>query len=168
MVAVAFSALVMLALVSVVFHWAMRVRLMKMDSSRDRIEWLSFRSGDDVLKTYEDLFPRSVLPRFCRFAFWTGIVSGVVGLCAMVILKGERLHFPRPIIPAMFVSFKVVLVVLCAVARLVVAWRVILPLALLQFVGVGVEFPLTKRLVIAHPNWRSTCSSLAGQCSFLL
>ena len=87
MVAVAFSVLVLLALISIAFHWAMRVRLMKMDSSRDRIEWLSFRGGDDVLKTYEDLFPRSVLPRFCRLVFWTGIVSGVVGLCAMFILK---------------------------------------------------------------------------------
>jgi hypothetical protein len=87
MVAVAFSALVVLALVSIVSHWAMRVRLMKVDSSRNRIEWLSFRTGDDVLKTYEDLFPRSVLPRFCRLAFWTGIASGVVALCAVVILK---------------------------------------------------------------------------------
>ena len=87
MVAVAFSALVMLALISIVFHWTMRVRLMKVDSSRNRIEWLSFSGGDDVLQTYEALFPRSVLPRFCRFVFWAGIVSGVVGLCAMVILK---------------------------------------------------------------------------------
>ncbi|MBI3478692.1 MAG: hypothetical protein HY010_23435 [Acidobacteria bacterium] len=87
MVAFAFSALVMLAIVSIVFHWAMRVQLMKGDSSRNRIEWLSFRGGNDVLQTYEALFPRSVLPRFCRLVFWTGIVSGVVGLCAMVILK---------------------------------------------------------------------------------
>jgi hypothetical protein len=87
MVAVAFSAFVMLGLVSIVFHWYMRVRLMKMDSSRDRIEWLSFRGGDDVLATYEGLFPRSVLPRFCRFVFWTCIVFGVVGACAMAILK---------------------------------------------------------------------------------
>jgi hypothetical protein len=87
MVAVGFSVLVLLALISIVFHWAMRARLMKMDSSRDRIEWLSFRGGDDVLQTYEALFPRSVLPRFCRLVFWTGIAFGVIGLCAMVILK---------------------------------------------------------------------------------
>ena len=87
MVAVAFSALVTLALVSIVFHWYIRVRLMKMDSSRDRIEWLGFPSGDDALAAYEALFPRSLLPRFCRFVFWTCIVSGVVGVCAMVVLK---------------------------------------------------------------------------------
>jgi uncharacterized membrane protein YciS (DUF1049 family) len=44
MVAVVFSALVIMALVSGAFYWVMRIRLMRMDSARDRIEWLSFRS----------------------------------------------------------------------------------------------------------------------------
>ena len=87
MVAIAFYAMVILGLVSMVAHWTMRVRLMRMDSSRDRIEWLSFRGGDDVLNTYESLFPRSVLPRFCRFVFWTAIVIAAVGLCTIVILQ---------------------------------------------------------------------------------
>jgi hypothetical protein len=60
---------------------------MRLDSTRDRIEWLSFRGGDDVLNTYEDLFPQSVLPRLCRLVFWTVIAIGAVGLCATVILK---------------------------------------------------------------------------------
>jgi hypothetical protein len=34
---------------------------------------------DDVLNTYEALFPRSVLPRFCRFVFWAAIVVAAVG-----------------------------------------------------------------------------------------
>jgi hypothetical protein len=87
MVAVAFSAMVILTLLSIVVHWTMRVRLMRLDSARDRIEWLSFRGGDDVLNTYEAVFPRSVLPRFCRFVFWTAIVFAAVGLCAIAILK---------------------------------------------------------------------------------
>ena len=57
MVAIAFSAMVILGLVSTVMHWTMRIRLMRLDSNRDRIEWLSFRGGDDVLNTYEALFP---------------------------------------------------------------------------------------------------------------
>ena len=65
MVGVAFLALVILALVNIAFWWVMRIRLMRMDSARDRIEWLSFRSGDDVLDTYAALFPHSVLPRYC-------------------------------------------------------------------------------------------------------
>jgi hypothetical protein len=69
------------------FHLVMRIRLMKMDSAQDRIEWLSLRGGDEVLDTYETLFPRSMLPRFCRFAFWTVIVCGAVGLCALLMLK---------------------------------------------------------------------------------
>ena len=82
-----FSALVILALVSGAFYFAMRIRLMRVDTARDRIEWLSLRSSDDVLDTYEALFPRSVLPRFCRFVFWTVIVIGAVGLCGTILLK---------------------------------------------------------------------------------
>jgi hypothetical protein len=89
MVAIAFSAMVILALVSTVVHWTMRIRLMRLDSTRDRIEWLSFRGGDDVLNTYEALFPRSMMPRFCRFVFWTVIVIATVVLCAIVILKAS-------------------------------------------------------------------------------
>jgi hypothetical protein len=48
MFAIAFSAMVILALVSIVVHWTMRVRLMRLDSTKDRIEWLSFHGGDDV------------------------------------------------------------------------------------------------------------------------
>ncbi len=87
MVTVAFLALVMLALLNIAFWSVMRIRLMRMDSARDRIEWLSFRSGDDVLDTYAALFPHSVLPRSCRLVFWTAIVISAVGLCAVVILK---------------------------------------------------------------------------------
>lgn len=87
MFAIAFSAMVILALVSIVVHWTMRIRLMRLDSTKDRIEWLSFHRGDDVLNTYEALFPRSVLPRFCRLVFWAAIVIAAVGLCAVVVLK---------------------------------------------------------------------------------
>jgi hypothetical protein len=87
MVAVAFLALVILALVNIAFWWVMRIRLMRMDSARDRIEWLSFRTGDDVLDTYAALFPHSVLPRYCRFVFWTVIVFAATVLCAMTMLK---------------------------------------------------------------------------------
>jgi hypothetical protein len=87
MVAIAFSTLLGLALVNIGFWWVMRVRLMRMDSARDRIEWLSFRTGDDVLDTYAALFPRSVLPRYCRLSFWTAVVSGAVALCVITILK---------------------------------------------------------------------------------
>jgi hypothetical protein len=87
MVAIAFLALVILALVNIAFWWVMRIRLMRVDSARDRIEWLSFRSGDNVLDRYAALFPRSVLPRYCRFAFWAVIVSAAIVLCAMTLLK---------------------------------------------------------------------------------
>jgi Na+/H+ antiporter NhaC len=87
MVGVVFLALVILALVNIVFWWVMRIRLMRKDSARHRIEWLSFHSGDDVLDTYAALFPHSVLPGYCRFAFWTVLVSAAIVLCAMTMLK---------------------------------------------------------------------------------
>jgi hypothetical protein len=87
MIAVAFSALVIVALISIAFYWTPRIHLIRMDSARDRIEWLSFRSGDAVLNTYEALFPRSILPRFCRLSFWTLIVCVAAGLSTMAVLK---------------------------------------------------------------------------------
>jgi len=84
---VVFLTMVILALVSGAFYFAMRIRLMKVDSSRDRIEWLSFRSSDAVLDTYAALFPGSVLPRFCRFVFWMVIGICAVGLCGAIALK---------------------------------------------------------------------------------
>jgi hypothetical protein len=87
MFAAAFSILVMMVLVTGAFYLVMRIRLMRMDSARDRIEWLSLRGGDEVLDTYEALFPRSVLPRFCRFVFWAFITVVAVGLCTILILK---------------------------------------------------------------------------------
>jgi len=82
-----FSVLVILALVSGAFYFAMRIRLIRVDTARDRIEWLSFRSSDDVLAAYATLFPRSLLPRFCRFVFWMVIVIGAIGLCATITLR---------------------------------------------------------------------------------
>jgi len=89
MVAIVFYALLILGLLSMAAHWTMRLRLMRLDSSRDRIEWLSFRGGDDVLNTYEALFPLSLLPRFCRHVFRMAIVLAAVGLCTIVILQAS-------------------------------------------------------------------------------
>jgi hypothetical protein len=36
-----FSVLVIIGLLSTAFHIAMRIRLLRMDAARDRIEWLS-------------------------------------------------------------------------------------------------------------------------------
>ena len=87
MVPAAFATLILMAFVNGIFWLAMRIRLMRIDSARDRIEWLSFRSSDEILDTYEALFPGSLLPRFCRFVFWMVIVIGAVFLCATITLK---------------------------------------------------------------------------------
>lgn len=80
-----FSVLVIIALLCGAFHTTMRIRLMRMDTARDRIEWLSFRGSTEVMDTYQALFPRSVLPRFCRFGFWAVIFCAAVVLCAIIL-----------------------------------------------------------------------------------
>lgn len=65
----------------------MRIRVMRADSAGNRIEWLSFRSSDDVLSAYEALFPGSMLPHFCRFVFWTLIAFAAVTLCGIITLR---------------------------------------------------------------------------------
>jgi hypothetical protein len=76
-----------MALVNIAFWWAMRIRLVRMDPARERIEWLGLRTGDDVLNSYAALFPHSVLPRYCRFVFWTIAVSAAIALCAIAVMK---------------------------------------------------------------------------------
>lgn len=80
-----FSAVVLIALLCGAFHITMRIRLMRMDAARDRIEWLSFRGSTEVINTYQALFPRSVLPGFCRFVFWAFIFCAAVVLCAIML-----------------------------------------------------------------------------------
>ena len=84
MLGLMFSALVIIALLCTAFHTAMRIRLMRIDTARDRIEWLSFRGSTEVMDTYQSLFPRSLLPLFCRFAFWGFILCAAV-LCAVIV-----------------------------------------------------------------------------------
>jgi hypothetical protein len=85
MLGMMFSALVIIALLCTAFHTTMRIRLMRMDTARDKIEWLSFRGSTEVMDTYQALFPRSILPRFCRFAFWGFIFCAAVVLCAIMM-----------------------------------------------------------------------------------
>jgi hypothetical protein len=85
MLGLLFSAVVAIGLLSTAFHIAMRIRLLRMDAARDRIEWLSFRSSTEVMNTYQDVFPRSILPRFCRFAFWSFIFFAAIALCAIIL-----------------------------------------------------------------------------------
>lgn len=55
----------------------------------------------------------------------------------------------------------------CAVALVFVAWRFILPLALMYIGGLGVESPLPKRLVMAYPKLAAYLFVLGGPTLFL-
>ena len=86
MVAVLFLVMVFVYLVSIAMYLVMRIQLLRLDLTRHRIEWLSFRSGD-VLSRYEVMFPGSLPPRICRFAFWTALI--VAAICAILLVRGQ-------------------------------------------------------------------------------
>jgi hypothetical protein len=67
----------------------------------------------------------------------------------------------------MFVSSKMMLVAVCAVALVFVAWRFILPIGLMYIGGLGVESPLPKRLVLAYPKLGIYLFVLGGPVLFL-
>ena len=67
----------------------------------------------------------------------------------------------------MFVSIKTMLVAVCAVALIFVAWRFILQLGLMHIGGWGVESPLPKRLVRAYPKLAVYLFVLGGPVLFL-
>ena len=68
---------------------------------------------------------------------------------------------------AVFVSFKAVLLVVCAVALAFVVWRFILPLVAMHLAGVGVGIPLPKRLVRAYPKLAVYLFVVGGPLLFL-
>ncbi len=82
-----FFSLVALCVVNGAAYLVMRLRLLRMDTARDRIAWLG-RNSDDVLSTYESLFPGSRLPRFCRLGFWT--VIGFAAICLAYLLLTSK------------------------------------------------------------------------------
>jgi hypothetical protein len=60
-----------------------------------------------------------------------------------------------------------IFVAVCAVALVFVAWRFILPIALMYIGGLGVGSPLPKRLVMAYPKLAVYLFVLGGPMLFL-
>jgi hypothetical protein len=74
-----FSVLVLMAIISSCSEIVMRVRLTKREPSRDKLIWWR-RGGDEVAAMYQEIFPRTRLPRFRGFAFW------LVVACSLILL----------------------------------------------------------------------------------
>jgi len=88
MFAIAFSTLVLMALLGIAYNIAIRIRLMKHDTARDRVAWLS-RGSAEVWDAYEALFPGSFIPRYLRFVFWTVIVGAALVLVGSILMKSR-------------------------------------------------------------------------------
>jgi hypothetical protein len=56
---------------------------------------------------------------------------------------------------------------LCAVAAVLVGWRLILPLGVMYIGGLGVESPIPKRVVIAYPRLAAYLFVLGGPILFI-
>jgi hypothetical protein len=84
MFAILFSFFVVIALLSILGEIAMRVRLTRSDTSRDKLAWWRW-GGDEVTAIYEELYPDSRLPIVRPFAFWLFIACSAVLL--LVVLQ---------------------------------------------------------------------------------
>jgi hypothetical protein len=67
----------------------------------------------------------------------------------------------------MFISYRAILMALCALAVVLVGWRLILPLGLMYIGGLGVESPIPKRVVIAYPRLAAYLFVLGGPILFI-
>jgi len=81
MLAVLFSILVVMAVLSICSELFMRIRVTKRETS-DKIAWWR-RGGDEVVAAYQELFPNSQLPLFRRFVFWLVIAWSAAVLLAL-------------------------------------------------------------------------------------
>jgi len=87
MFSVFFFILVLVALLSIFAELVMRVRLTRR-AARDKIAWWR-RGGDEVVATYEEVFPDSRLPLFTRFVFWLLVSCAGVLALSMLLLKSH-------------------------------------------------------------------------------
>jgi hypothetical protein len=83
MSSVAFSILVLIAVLSICINLVMRIRLTIAEHSRDKLVWWR-RSSDEIDTMYEELFPGSYLPQFNQFTFWLLLASAAVLLVAIL------------------------------------------------------------------------------------
>ena len=63
----------------------MRVRLSKREPPSEKLLWWR-RGGDEVASNYQELFPRSFLPRLRNFIFWLFLIFAAA-LLALIVWK---------------------------------------------------------------------------------
>ena len=86
MFGILFSILLVVVLLSIAGEIVMRVRLTRIDTSREKLAWWR-RGGDEVASTYEEFFPHSFLLLFRRVIF--GSVIGVASLLLLLVLRSR-------------------------------------------------------------------------------
>jgi len=85
MVAIPFSALLLIALTSIASELIMRIRLSIHEVKGEKLLWWR-RGGDAVASEYREVFSQSILLSFRAYAFW-GFVVIVLLLCVKMFLR---------------------------------------------------------------------------------
>ena len=84
-VAIAFSALLLIALLSILSELVMRIRLSSHELKGEKLLWWR-RGADAVASEYHRVFPESFLPTVRLSVFW-GFLIIALFLCAAILLK---------------------------------------------------------------------------------
>jgi hypothetical protein len=82
---VAFSVLLLIALISIASELVMRIRLSGREEKEERLLWWR-RGGDEVASEYQKVFPQSFFPRFRVYAF-LGFLVVVLVLSVIIVLR---------------------------------------------------------------------------------
>ncbi len=88
MVGICFSVLVIMGLANICGEIVMRISLTKREPARNKLAWWRY-GGDEVVETYEQLFPRSLLPLLRRVTFWSFVAFSGVVLLVMLMSKSR-------------------------------------------------------------------------------
>jgi hypothetical protein len=83
MFAIVLSILVLAMILSFYSYIIMRIRLTKVEPSRDKLVWWR-RGFCEVNAMYEELFPGSYMPWFSQFAFWLVLALASAALAAIL------------------------------------------------------------------------------------
>lgn len=75
-------ALLIAILVSACADIAMRIELSKQEVPGEKLSWWSYRGGDQVPKSYQELFPNSRLPLLRDIPFYLVAAFAAVALIA--------------------------------------------------------------------------------------
>jgi hypothetical protein len=84
MASIAFSGLLLIALLGIAGELIMRVRLSIHALRGEKLRWLS-AGGDEIAAEYQQLYPTSIIPTFRACAFWGFLAIALILVIAIAL-----------------------------------------------------------------------------------